>query len=435
MIKRTIFASIMLMMGLGIQAQMSIADELQADVKRAAGMHYALTISEPPEDTPPPGGKRPFYINHYGCPSAYYLERPDYYDDPYFTLSRADSLGKLTELGHDVLKRVAELRRDSHNKTGELTEEGKQQARDLAKLLAKRLPEVFSDDCVLDGRSIVQNHSILTLGETALQLSMAHQPMRLSINSSHSFQAWLNPQDKVLEKLREDSLTMARYEEFTTRWAVDYSRLMTILFNDPDYVKTIDAKALNTQLFDLACSPQYSEIPSKTSLYNIFTPDEIHRHWLRRNAWAYIRYGGCTLNGGYQHFLQRKPLWNLIHIGDSILTLDYPVVHLRYTQEHVVMSLVCLLELDGFGLQTDCLDSLETKGWADYRIAPLGGSVILIYYRTDKDDTDPLIRVLLNGHEARLPITTDCAPYYHLEDVKRYYLRKLYVYARERDDE
>ena len=34
-----------------------------------------------------------------------------------------------------------------------------------------------------------------------------------------------------------------------------------------------------------------------------------------------------------------------------------------------------------------------------------------------------------------LPITTNCYPYYHWKDVKRYYLRKLYAYARERNEE
>ena len=48
---------------------------------------------------------------------------------------------------------------------------------------------------------------------------------------------------------------------------------------------------------------------------------------------------------------------------------------------------------------------------------------------------DPLVRVLLNGREARLPFESDCAPYYHWKDIKRYYLRKLYIYARERNNE
>ena len=412
----------------------TVADELRDDVRRAAGMHYALVLQEV-HDTPPPAGKKPFYVNHYGCPTAYYLERREYYDDPYLTLSRADSLGKLTEMGRKALQKVTQLRREARDRTGELTDAGKLQAKEIARQLTKRLPEMFTEDSYVDVRSIVENHCLLTLGETALQLSLTRQPLHLNIGASNRSLPWMNPKDKRLEALRFDSTAMVRYDEFAARWAPDNTHLMTTLFNDAGYAKSIDATALSRQLFDLAGSTQYTQQTAGISLFDVFAPEDIHRHWMRRNAWAYIRYGGCTLNGGHQPYIQRKPLWNLIHQGDSMMKLDRPIVHLRYTQESTVMSLVCLLELNGYGLETGNLDSLEALGWVDYRIAPLGGSVMMIHYRTDKNDPDPLVRVLLNGQDARLPIGSDCAPYYHWVDVKRYYLRKLYAYAKEWDEE
>ena len=86
----------------------TVVDELREDVRRAAGMRYAMTLEKSPHDTPPPEGKKPFYINHYGSPSVYYLDRPDYYDAPFAILSKADSLGKLTALGQRVLQQVAQ---------------------------------------------------------------------------------------------------------------------------------------------------------------------------------------------------------------------------------------------------------------------------------------------------------------------------------------
>ena len=56
----------------------------------------------------------------------------------------------------------------------------------------------------------------------------------------------------------------------------------------------------------------------------------------------------------------------------------------------------------------------------------------MIYYRKDFDDQDILIKVLLNEREARLPITTDCYPYYHWLDFRRYCLRKLDRYEKQR---
>ena len=417
----------------GITAQ-TVADELREDVRRAAGMYYALTL-QGVHDTPPPAGKKPFYVNHYGCPSAYYLERPEFYDDSYRTLLCADSLGKLTEMGKKALNKVAQLRREARDRTGELTKAGKLQAKELVRQLTQRLPEVFVDSTYIDVRSIVENHCLLTMGETVLQLSLTHQPMLMNIGASHRSQSWMNPQDKRLEALRFDSTTMVRYNEFAERWLPDNTHLLATLFKDGEYAKTIDAVTLSRQLFDLAGSTQYTQKTDDISLYDIYDMEDIHRHWMRRNAWAYIRYGGCTLNGGHQPYIQRRPLWNLIHQGDSMIHLERPVVHLRYTHESTVMSLICLLELNGYGLETDKLDSLEAFGWVDYRIAPLGGSMMMIHYRTDVNDPDPLVRVLLNGREARLPIGSDCAPYYHWQDVKRYYLRKLYAYAREWDEE
>jgi hypothetical protein len=122
----------------------------------------------------------------------------------------------------------------------------------------------------------------------------------------------------------------------------------------------------------------------------------------------------------------------MIHMGDSMLKRYNPLMHLRYTNATTIMSLVCLMDLNGYGLHTANLDSLEDYGWANYRIAPLGGSIMMIHYRTDRDDPDVLVKVLLNGEEATLPIPTDCAPYYHWQDVKRYYLRKLYRYENRR---
>ena len=65
----------------------------------------------------------------------------------------------------------------------------------------------------------------------------------------------------------------------------------------------------------------------------------------------------------------------------------------------------------------------------------VGGSIAMIHYRSERNDPDVLVKVLLNGNEARLPIETDCAPYYHWDDVKRYYLRKLYRYENMRFNE
>ena len=303
------------------------------------------------------------------------------------------------------------------------------------KLLVERFPDAFTDKGYYSIRSVVQNTAILTMIESAAQLSKMYHPLNIRTRVSHEEQPFMNPQDKDLTDDRMDSVTMERYDRFAALNTSEI-RLMESLFNDQNYVaKYISPYELSQQLFRLAGSIQNTDLTKKTTLYDIFTTEEIHRHWRKNNAWNYINYGAFKLNGARQPYLQRAVLRNMMHMGDSVLKRYAPMAHVRYTNERVLMSLACLMELNDYGIETDNLDSLETLGWADYKIAPLGGSIVMVHYRKDRDDQDVLVKVLLNNREARLPLQTDCAPYYHWNDVKRYYLRKLYRYENERFNE
>ena len=431
-VKTICWVIVSLLVSASVQAQTDVIKEMKADINRAAGMFYTRPVGKMPKDTPPPAGKKPFYINHYGCPGAYYLDKSEYYTETYAIFAKADSLGKLTPLGKDVFRRIRLLCEDAKGRYGELTEKGAQQSRALVKQMVERFPDMFTAKGYYSVRSVVENRCILTMQEGLLQLSAMQQPLTARSRVSFQEKPFMDPEDKLLISQRLDSLTMVRFDRFKMLNSDD-GRLMNALFNDQNYVITnIDANDLGRQLYILAGDVQHTDIAGVVTLYDIFTPQELHRQWRRQNAWHYINYGGCTLNGGYQPYLQRGLLRNMMHMGDSVMKRYNPLMHLRYTHANVVMSLACLMDLDGYGLHTENLDSLEAYGWANYRIAPLGGSIEMIHYRSERGDPDVLVKVLLNGHEARLPIETDCAPYYHWNDVKRYYLRKWYRYESRR---
>ena len=431
-VKTICWVIVSLLVSASVQAQTDVIKEMKADINRAAGMFYTRPVGKMPKDTPPPAGKKPFYINHYGCPGAYYLDKSEYYTETYAIFAKADSLGKLTPLGKDVFRRIRLLCEDAKGRYGELTEKGAQQSRALVKQMVERFPDMFTAKGYYSVRSVVENRCILTMQEGLLQLSAMQQPLTARSRVSFQEKPFMDPEDKLLISQRLDSLTMVRFDRFKMLNSDD-GRLMNALFNDQNYVITnIDANDLGRQLYILAGDVQHTDISGVVTLYDIFTPQELHRQWRRQNAWHYINYGGCTLNGGYQPYLQRGLLRNMMHMGDSVMKRYNPLMHLRYTHANVVMSLACLMDLDGYGLHTENLDSLEAYGWANYRIAPLGGSIEMIHYRSERGDPDVLVKVLLNGHEARLPIESDCAPYYHWNDVKRYYLRKLYRYESRR---
>ena len=426
--KKNLLAIAMMMLAINTQAQTSVAKELLADPNRAAGSFYALPVGQMPKDTPAPEGKKPFYINHYGSPCSYYHESKTLYEQPYAVFAKADSLGKLTKLGRDVKRRLNLLRLDARDRTGELTSKGARQSRELIRQMVLRFPDILTSKGFYSGRSIVQNNCLLTVEEAMVQLSEMYQPLQMNVTASHREDAFMNPKDKTLEEQRWDSLTLSRYNRFLGLNSGN-TRLMESLFTDQNFlINEADPEELSRQLFVLAGSIQHTDLSGSVTLYDLFTPAEILGHWKKLNAKYYIHNGACTLNGATQPFMQRSTLRNMIHMGDSLQIRYNPIIHLRYTTENAMMALACLMELDDCGLQTDNLDALGDMGWVNYRISPLGGSIMMIHYRSERGDPDVLVKVLLNGHEARLPIETDCAPYYHWNDVKRYYLRKLYRY-------
>lgn len=426
---RTIILTLLLSLIASDTFAQSAEEEIRADVNRSAGTFLAYPAPHQPTLTPPPGGKKPFFLSHFGCQGSYYLDRQEDYDAPYRTLAKADSLGKLTPLGRDVMQRLDIIRRDAQDRTGELAELGEQQQRDIIRRMELRFPETFDENGYVSGRCITVNRCVMSMEEAMLEVARL-RPTGISHKSSKIFQDFLNPQDKKLNKIKMDSATTARYQAFAKKYEHP-ERLMQTLFNDTAYIKKhIKAKSLFNQLFDIAGTIQNTELRNRLMLYDLFTPDEIYSQWKKTNAWWYINYGGYTLNGGLQPYNARNLLRYMIEKGDSVSLLKKPVTHLRYTMETAFMPLVCLMDINGFGLATDNLESLDKKGWADFRIAPMSGNLQMIYYRKDFDDQDILIKVLLNEREATLPIATDCAPYYHWKDVRNYYLHKLNTYEK-----
>ena len=94
----------------------------------------------------------------------------------------------------------------------------------------------------------------------------------------------------------------------------------------------------------------------------------------------------------------------------------------------MVMPLTCLLDLNGYGKQISDLEQLDKQGWCDYKIFPMASNLQFVFYRKSLADKDVLFKILLNENETTLPIKTDKAPYYHWNDFKAFYLKKLNAY-------
>ena len=381
--------------------------------------------------TPSPKGYEPFYLSHYGRHGSRHLINDSDYDKVYKTLLRGDTLGKLTPLGKDVLRRVTLLRTDAERRHGELTPLGALQHQEIGARMYERFPEVFAGKAPIDAKSTVVIRCILSMENALHSLLRKNPELDIRHDASEHDMWYMNFKDKALDERKMPEELSKTYDEFCRRHQHN-DRLMNTLFNDNNYWKNeVNAQDLSYHLFKLGSNIQSTELRDKVGLYDLFTEDELYDHWLQTNAWWYIHYGPCPLNGGISPYSQRNLLRVMIAEADSCLRLTHPGATLRYGHEVCVMPLACLLELDDWGKPIADLEQLDDEGWRCYKIFPMACNVQIVFYRPTDGHGDILLKVLFNENEARLPLPAVTGPYYKWSDFKAYYLEKLDKYRGE----
>ena len=113
--------------------------------------------------------------------------------------------------------------------------------------------------------------------------------------------------------------------------------------------------------------------------------------------------------------MQSNLLRNFIEDADRAVDERHRGASLRFGHESVLLPLVCLMGLNGADYQTSDLEHLH-EHWQSCRIFPMACNVQMVFFQSATHPDDVLVKVLLNEREATLPVTTDCAPYYHCDE-------------------
>ena len=408
------------------------AQEIRQNVLCTASNYMAYPGPIQQVLTPAPQGMKPFYISHYGRHGSRFHSRPSMYNEPYLTLARADSLGKLSDLGREVMLRLDIIRKDAENRWGELTPLGVQQQKDIARRMMERFPEVFEGHTDIDARSTGVGRCILSMEYALLEMLQHNPDLNVHHNATHRDMDYLNLQDKKLMALKFNKPAKEWYDRYVSQTA-HHTHLMRELFADTLYAnKHVNMVDLSVQLFLIAAIMQNTELGQHITLYDLFDYDESYRIWKIGNARWYIGWGAADVNGAVQPYAQRNLLRRLIEDADKVLSQPNTKVELRFGHETVLLPLICLLDINGYGFTTNDLEQLEPNGWINYRIFPMSCNLQLVFYRRSPKDRadDVLFKVLLNENEATLPLPTNQAPYYRWGDFRQYYLDKLDRYEK-----
>ena len=426
-------ASLFLCLSHGLTAQ-TVVDLIKANPAYASCNYNTYPDSIKAVYTPAPAGKKPFYLSHYGRHGSRYISSRSGFDIPFKMVARADSLDELTPMGKRVYQEMKLVMDDTEGRWGELTGYGRKQHRNIARRMVINFPEVFHPKARVQALSTVVPRCIESMGTALMELLQEEPTLQVSQESSQRNQWFMNYQDRQLRRQQMTPNIRRVYNEYINKY-MGNSRLMELIFKNPDIVQeVVDEGQFNYYLMKMGLFQLNTHLYKNTYLLDIFQTDELYRMWQIDNALWYVQQGAYKLNGGHQPYSQRHLLRRIIADADSCIQLADPGAQLRYGHETVLLPLVCLIGINGFDLETDDFSELEKKGWWCSSVFPMGSNLQLIFYRSGVKDQDVLFKVLLNEEEARLPIPSDCAPYYHWRDFRTYCLNKLDQYKPEEQE-
>ena len=418
--KRLLSILTMTAVALTIGAQ-TAREEISANIY-LAGSNYLDYDRQLPtlKLTPAPKGYEPYYMSHYGRHGSRWLISENSYIGPLTTMRDADSQGKLTQKGKDVLRILEEFYPCTIDRLGDLSTVGERQHHGIGKRMVQNFPEIFkTKDVAIDARSTVVIRCILSMTAECEELMAANPTARIHNDVSEALQYYLNAPwpDRLRKQTAKRNAIREQYRQKLTHT----KRLMGVLFNDQQWVSdNLRAASFTRQLFEIAVNMQSHD--TDLEMLSLFTADEVYDLWKQNNIGWYLEYGPAPQTESIMPFSQLNLLKNIIETTDTVTQTQ---ATLRFGHEVCVMPLACLLELDNCGAKVEDLDHLEDT-WRNYKIFPMGCNIQLVFYRPKKGKTgEVLVKALLNEREARLPIQTTQWPYYSWKELRQYYLDKI----------
>ena len=406
--------------GLGVSAQTTF-EEISADLNKAGGVYLAYPKVEA-KQTPAPKGYKPFYVSHYGRHGSRYLLGDRDYLWIIQLMQKADSLNCLTPLGKDVLKRLTLVWQEVQGRAGDLTPLGVRQHQGIAERMTKNFPEVFSGKRSVSARSTVVYRCAMSMAAFGDRLKGLNPQLDISYEMSEKYMSYLNYHTDRSNAFThgEKGPWVEEYRKFEEQ-QVKPDRLVNTLFSNADFIRCeVNPNNLMWGLYWIAVDMQDIETP--VSFYDIFTAREMFDLWQCVNYRFYIGNANPLASKGIVMANAKSLVENIIESADAAIKDRSIAATLRFGHDGNVIPLLALLQIENFDVAV-AGPSEVYKYWCDFKATPMASNVQIVFFENKKGDV--LVKFLHNEKEVHIPVKTDNWPYYHWNEVRDYYQKRL----------
>ena len=415
--KTKLLLLMLLLLTVGAAAQ-TTKKELYKDIDRAGANYFAYPGPSQKALTPAPAGYEPFYISHHGRHGSRYMEDNIYYTYVIGKLDTLAQMGLLTPKGAEVLDKLKKGYENAWKRDGELTALGARQHREIAGRMYERFPELLSQPLRVDARSSTVGRCMISMFNFCQELQGLNPALDIRMDASRRDMPFIVWDPKVEPAPTPAEADLEEQAKSLFKEAGNSARLMKTLFTDVGKAESvIDGYGLMECLFNVASDLQ--NIPElNLSLTGVFTKEELFRAWKASNAGILL---SCGLIPGSTPSYQRQMAIrdSIVHFADQVIRSGEPSLTLRFAHDGSLLPLAYLMGIkEAMGGRAD-FENLHKYISVD-KLIPMAANLQLVFYRKEGSD-DILVKFLLNENETSIPVKTDVAPYYHWQDVKRYW--------------
>jgi hypothetical protein len=412
-----------LLVTVSLRAQ-TTKEEFSGNANYAGGV-YCPYLYENTVHAPVPEGYVPFYISHYGRHGSRWVLSPAGHVGPMNILGDAEKAGALSTLGKSLYARMKIIAEDAANHYGDLSPLGVQEHRGIAERMFQKYPEVFSTKnghaCVIRSRSTQVPRCILSMAANNERLKELNPGIQITRQATRR-DSYMNTEGETNKDTVKVIVTKF------LRKHVNPSRFIGSIFSDTAYarehiddqvefVNTIFAAAINMPNLD------YLHI----SLMDLFTNEESFILWQGTNLQMYFGAGPSPVNGKSVLNSILPLLKDIVECADSAIAYGNVSADLRFGHDVYIIPLLAIMDIKGMNACESNPDSVFAK-WCAFKASPMGANLQLIFYKNETSG-DILVKFLQCEKETELPVKTDAAPYYHWNDVRAYFQKKIAGYV------
>jgi len=392
--------------------QIPALDQLKSFPRRAYGTDYPYWFPEA-RMTAAPRGYKPFYISHYARHGSRYYWSDRLYNELDTLLTEANSKNLLTEEGRRFYDKFMEARDELKTGTSELTDLGWEQHQQIARTMYNRFPEVFRKGGDVLAISSLSGRCVMSMSAFCQELVQCNPKIEIREQSSRFTLDGVAPGTSQNPDRREWPMVAPRYEKNRDAFIPDtalHHKVLSRVFTSTEGLPG-DLHHIASNLVNL-----YTSLPNikhEGMMGDILTDEDIVQHWETSNLGSYSWVFG-------EQYRAIPILRDILKKTDAVLDGSSDrIADLRFGHDSYIGPLTVLMGINGADLDPE--DPYAVKDVYQNWETCKASNIQLIFYRSRRDPEDILVKCLMNGMEASLPIATDIFPYYRWKDLRSFF--------------